>query len=75
MIKCLDTNCDYSGPLESYIQDKNPPPGNTGCWCPKCEYTVLITKDGNIDYSIDEESLILGLKLLGKIDIDPNELN
>lgn len=75
MIKCLDDNCDYSGPIESYVQDINPPAGNTGCWCPKCECTVMITSNGNIDYSIDEESLILGLKLSGKIDIDQSQLN
>lgn len=74
--KCLDPDCDYSGSIESYHQEKNPLPGRTGYWCPKCGYSVILTKDGNgIDHFMDDETFQLGLKLLGKIDIDSSKLN
>lgn len=67
-VKCLDLKCDYIGEVSSFINDKNPPKGNSGCWCPKCYYSVIIINNGTaIDHYMDDDTLELGKQLLGQL--------
>lgn len=61
MKKCPE--CNFTGSLEDFIQDTNPPAGNSGCWCPVCDLSVEIV-NGEVCHYIDAQSLNIAMGLL-----------
>jgi hypothetical protein len=54
MTKCPD--CNFVGNVGEFIHNTNPPPGNSGCWCPKCDLSVEII-NGQAEHYIDAASI------------------
>lgn len=49
--------CGHSENLVDFIQDPNPPVGNSGVWCPVCEISLELTNDGGLRYYLEESNI------------------